>query len=232
MDVVDDRSGELQFEAGGWCAHELQSYLRREFAETPVEYIAEPGEPANVIDRVARERSADLIVIAGHNRGPFAALALGSVTADVLSSAPCPVLVSLHEERGPCPLFRRILCPVELSDARDAHLDWALRFVHALDAGCDVICVAAKSDPQEGLAEDSLSSTERARLEAIRKRLDGGGRVILAAGDPTKTIAAASGAMQYDLLVARRDRSRDELARVHSLPFTLARLGSCPVVVT
>jgi len=56
--------------------------------------------------------------------------------------------------------------------------------------------------------------------------------VILAAGDPAKVIAAASGGLKYDLLVTGRHRSRDELARVHSLPFTLARLASCPVVAT
>ena len=175
LNVLDSRRGELQFEAGGWCVQELQSYINREFGETPVEYVAQPGAPADIIERVARERRADLIVITGHNRGPFEALALGSVTAEVLSSASCPVWVSLHEEIGPWPLFRRILCPVRLSDSTDSTLDWALQFVHAFDATCDVIHVALNSgghEPQR-MAEDRLTNAERERLGAIKRKLDG-----------------------------------------------------------
>jgi nucleotide-binding universal stress UspA family protein len=209
LNVLDNRRGELQFEAGGWCAQELQSYINREFGETPVEYVAQPGAPADIIERVARERGADLIVITGHNREPFEALALGSVTAEVLSSASCPVWVSLHEERGTWPLFRRILCPVRLLDSTDSTLDWALQFVHAFDATCDVIHVARNSGGHEPrrMAEDWLTNAERERLGAIKRKLDGRGQVILAAGDPAKVIAAASGGLKYDLLVTGRHRS-------------------------
>jgi len=225
LNVLNSRNSEFEFEAGGWCMQELQSYLNREFPDTPVEYAAEPGEPAEVINRVARERRVDLIVMAGQNRTPFEALALGSVTAEVLSSARCPVLVSLYEERGPSPLFRRILCVVDLSDSTGANLNWSLRFAEAFGARCDVICVAS-------IAQDRLPYTEGERLEAIKKRLDGRGQVLLTAGDPAKMIAAASADVKYDLLVTGRQRSTDELSRVHSLPFTLARLASCPVVAT
>jgi hypothetical protein len=76
----------------------------------------EPGAAAETIDQVAKDREADLIVIAGHKRRPFEAFALGSVTAEVLCSAPSPVWVSLHEERGPAPrsegYFARLGCRI------------------------------------------------------------------------------------------------------------------------
>jgi len=160
---VENGGSGLRFEPGGVFAQELQSYLNHEFGETPVEYVMEPGDPAEIIDRVAKDRRADLIVIAGHNRRPFEAFALGSVAADVLCSAPCPVWISPHEERGPAPLFRRILCPVGLSDSTGATLDWALQFAHAFDAACDVIRVGANSDGEEQrrITEDWLTRPER-----------------------------------------------------------------------
>lgn len=233
LNVVESAENGLRFEPGGLPAQELQSYLNREFGETPVEYVLEPGAPAEIIDRVAKDRRAGLIVIAGHNRRPFEAFALRSVTAEVLCSAPCPVWVSLHEERGPAPLFRRVLCPVSLSDSTSATLDWAMQFAHVFGAACDVIHVAANSDGQEPrrITEDRLTYAEREGLEAVKKKLDGRGQLILATGELASVIGTASLGLKADLMVMGRSPSRDEMARVNSLPFTLARLAACPVVV-
>jgi nucleotide-binding universal stress UspA family protein len=232
LNVVESQCTDLQFEPGGSCVEELESYLNHALGEIPVEYVSEPGDPGEVIDRVARKTRADLIVMAGHNRGPFEAFALGSVVADVLCSAPCPVWVSPQQERGPAPLFRRILCPVGLSDSTSATLDWALRFSHAFDAACAVIHVAANSNGEEPrrITEDRLTYAEREGLDAVKGKLDGRGQLILAAGSVASVIAAASVDLKSDLLVMGRSRSRDEMARVHSLPFTLARRAACPVV--
>jgi nucleotide-binding universal stress UspA family protein len=238
LNAIESEGSYLRFEPGGSSVEELQAYLNREFEDTPVEYLMKPGTPTEVIDQVAREKAADGIVIAGHNRRPFEAFALGSVAAEVLCSSPCPVLVSLHEERGPAPgpapLFRRILCSVGLSDSTDATLDWAMQFAQVFGAACDVIHVAANCDREEQrcIPEDWLTRLEREALDAVKKRLDGcAGQLMLAAGDPARVIAAASVASKSDLLVMGRSRSTDEIARVHSLPFTLARLAACPVVV-
>ena len=197
LNVIMEREGsDVQFEPGGSSVKELQAYLNREFRDTPVEYLMEPGAPAEVIDQVTRERRADVIVISGHNRGPFDAFALGSVAADVMCSAPCPVWVSLHEERGPAPIFRRILCPVGLSDSTGATLDWAMQFAHAFDAACDAIHVAANSDGQEQrrITEDWLTRREREALDAVKKKLDGRGKLILAAGElPARSQVASVG---------------------------------------
>jgi nucleotide-binding universal stress UspA family protein len=232
LNVVESGGGGLRFKPGGVSAQELQSYLNHEFEETPVEYVIEPGAPAEITNQVAKDKRADLIVIVGHNRRPFEAFALGSVTAEVLCSASCPVWVSLHEERGPAPLFRRILCPVGLSDSTGATLDWALQVAHAFNAACDVIHVAANSNGEEPrrITEDRLTYAEREGLDAVKEKLDGRSQLVLAAGGAASVIAAASVDLKSDLLVTGRSRSRDEVARVHSLPFTLARRAACPVV--
>jgi nucleotide-binding universal stress UspA family protein len=112
-------------------------------------------------------------------------------------------------------------------------LDWALRFADAFDAACDVIHVAANSNGEEPrrITEDRLTSAEREALDAVKDKLDGAGQLILASGNFASVITAASVRLKSGLLVMGRSRSRDEMARVHSLPFTLARVAACPVVV-
>jgi nucleotide-binding universal stress UspA family protein len=59
----------------------------------PVESIVVEGEVAREIVRAAERTNADLIVMARHRMGRIERLMLGSVTALVLRSAPCPVYV-------------------------------------------------------------------------------------------------------------------------------------------
>lgn len=49
--------------------------------------------PANGLIEVARELSADLLIVGTHGRTGLARLVLGSVAAQVVNDAPCPVLV-------------------------------------------------------------------------------------------------------------------------------------------
>lgn len=50
------------------------------------------GRPADTIVRIARERNADLIVMATHGRTGVEHVVLGSVAEKVVRLAPCPVL--------------------------------------------------------------------------------------------------------------------------------------------
>ena len=52
----------------------------------------EVGDPRDVIDRVAKEIGADLIVMGTHGRRGVRRMLLGSVAESVVRSAPCPVL--------------------------------------------------------------------------------------------------------------------------------------------
>jgi nucleotide-binding universal stress UspA family protein len=99
------------------------------------------GVPAAEIVRNAREEPCDLIVMGTHGRGGVARLLLGSVAADVLHKASCPVLAVKPpgarkvggEEAAAVvpgttagPLFPVILHPTDFSE----------RSRHALDVAC------------------------------------------------------------------------------------------------
>jgi nucleotide-binding universal stress UspA family protein len=58
-----------------------------------VEQITLRGRPASAIVEEAHTWSADLLVLGNRGHGPIASMVLGSVSAEVVDHAPCPVLV-------------------------------------------------------------------------------------------------------------------------------------------
>jgi nucleotide-binding universal stress UspA family protein len=73
----------------------LEEQLHRIQAPEPtvhVEHRLEEGGPVAEILRVARETTADLIVMGTHGRTGLGRLLMGSVAEQVVRKAPCPVL--------------------------------------------------------------------------------------------------------------------------------------------
>jgi nucleotide-binding universal stress UspA family protein len=62
--------------------------------EVDCEARVEPGKADEVITRVARESGADLIVVGSHGRSGIMSVIHGSVSAQVIGAASCPVLVA------------------------------------------------------------------------------------------------------------------------------------------
>jgi nucleotide-binding universal stress UspA family protein len=81
-----------------------------------------------VIQDIALELAADLVVMGTHGRGGFEHLLLGSVAEKVLRRATCPVLTvgraAASTHAGP--LFRRILCAMDLTEDAAPALEMAL----------------------------------------------------------------------------------------------------------
>jgi nucleotide-binding universal stress UspA family protein len=59
------------------------------------------GRAASVIVEEARQMSADLVVVGHRGHGRWESILLGSVSAEVVDHAPCPVLVARDERLGP-----------------------------------------------------------------------------------------------------------------------------------
>ena len=234
LNVLDDhRRTELQFEAGGFSARELQSYLSRELRQTPIDYIVTHGRPADAIAECADRLGADLILMAAHDRNPFERFLFGSVTAEVLESTPCPVWVTLGDQKSHPPLFRQVLCSIGLNGSSSKTLEWALRFASAFEATCHVLHIADFSDGRSPrrVTEDALTRHEREELKSIKARLAVGRRVDLFAGEAEEVIVRASAEQKADLLVIGGNQHGNSVAQVHALAFSLARKALCPVVV-
>ncbi|HET7520965.1 MAG TPA: universal stress protein [Candidatus Limnocylindria bacterium] len=76
----------------------------------PVEIRLEGGPAGQVLRDAAAEFVADLIVVGSRGRGPAASAFLGSVSADLVDHAPCPVLVAR------APTVSKILLATDGSD--------------------------------------------------------------------------------------------------------------------
>lgn len=68
----------------------------REAGVREVETVVEHASPANLIRRMAAERSVSLIVMSTHGRGALQELVLGSVALKVARTSPVPVLMVPH----------------------------------------------------------------------------------------------------------------------------------------
>jgi nucleotide-binding universal stress UspA family protein len=77
-----------------WAEKVLEeSAARADAAGVDAETLVAKGRPVDEICRIARERSASMIVIGPEGWGPIMSLVLGSTTMGVLQDAPCPVVV-------------------------------------------------------------------------------------------------------------------------------------------
>jgi nucleotide-binding universal stress UspA family protein len=71
----------------------LSDFRERAALRSRVPEFLESGKPAAKIIEVAKNWSADLIVMGSHRCGKISGILLGSVSQEVLHRTPCPVLV-------------------------------------------------------------------------------------------------------------------------------------------
>ncbi len=65
----------------------------------PVEVVVRQGIPVDIVCRVARELSSDLLVVGTHARKGLEHALLGSVAERLVRTSPCPVLVVRPDEK-------------------------------------------------------------------------------------------------------------------------------------
>jgi nucleotide-binding universal stress UspA family protein len=75
----------------------LVAIAQQRLPDVKWDIVDEMGDPAEVIDKLAKREGADLIVMVTHGRRGLARLIEGSISERVLRRAPCPVLAIRHE---------------------------------------------------------------------------------------------------------------------------------------
>jgi nucleotide-binding universal stress UspA family protein len=129
------------------------------------------GRPASVIVERARELRADVVVVGSRGRGPFASLLLGSVSAEVVDHAPCPVLVVRAPLDGPA------LVAVDGSPSADAAVTYLVANRMFNDRPIEIVSVTRPPGSETawdvaGLSVGALEALdERRKLE--RGELEG-----------------------------------------------------------
>jgi nucleotide-binding universal stress UspA family protein len=95
-EVVDAATAQILLDSERETAAELarEGVKRVDRPGTPITSEAVEGRPAHAIVEVAARRSSDLVVVGTRGLGPFESALLGSVSAEIVEHARCPVLVA------------------------------------------------------------------------------------------------------------------------------------------
>lgn len=108
--------------------------------ELAVERTLLHGRPATLIVERAAEFRAELVVIGSRGRGPLTSMLLGSVSAEVVDHAPCPVLVVRH------PVAESVLVAVDGSPSAQSAITYLTANRILANRSVEVLTVAAGSD--------------------------------------------------------------------------------------
>jgi nucleotide-binding universal stress UspA family protein len=171
------------------------------------------GRPPQAIAREARDAAATLIVMGARGLGPLASTFLGSVSAEVVDAAPCPVLVSRSED------VRRILFATDGSEgsrAAERHLATLLlaqrapvtvvsvaEVFHAWSIGIAptmvsrVLEIQAEDEARARTVHEGIATGTAERL--VAEGVDA--RPLVRIGDPALQILATAADVRADLIV-------------------------------
>lgn len=170
----------------------------------------EPGKPAMEIVRIAAEERVDLIVMGTHGHGFIRGALLGSVSHDVIRSAPVPVLALKVTGLDNLPntecaflcqhVFRRVLLPTDFSDCAQQ----AFMQVKELRAAGvkEAVVLHVREEPRRG--QDETTQTIEAKMLQIRSQLEFFGfsvTTIVLDGDPATVIDRVAREQDVSLIV-------------------------------
>ena len=201
-----------------------------------VEREARIGDPVREIIKMAILLPATLILMSTHGRSGVERIRKGSVTEQVLKQSPCPVFI-LHSSR-PEPsdnrteqLFRRILVPLDGTDASSAILECVERFAKMHDSE-----VVMFHDEIEHAESDEERAAIKARLQDQSVALANTGlRVSLDMTTyrrPIREILDKIDAMNIDLVsMATHGDGGERRAMDESVTAEVVRHSNCPLLV-
>jgi nucleotide-binding universal stress UspA family protein len=230
VDPQEQKTG--RFEPGGVKAHELETLLARDFTGASISQIIRDGNPAREILDFAEANHVDLILMASHGYRPFQSFLMGSVAAEVLRDASCPVWITAHAEQGLPPIFRTVLCAVDLGPRSQSVVSWASQFAAAFTARLFVLRVlrSFESEEEPDSPDEWLSQMEREKLGKIKRILGKEGQVLFAGGDVPEAVCSQARKLDADLLVIGRSPKADDAGTARTTSFTIIRESPCPVV--
>lgn len=221
----------------------LHAALRPRAAGVAVRIV--DGQPVPALLHAARSWNADLILVGSSGRGAISRAILGSVSDEIVRTAPCPVLVAKRRVAS----FERMLVATDGS----VHAEAALRFVAALPVPPSAelrVCavseapdaapqpVLAGRDRRAGLLALLTEMEKRTAIQAVTKALGILGSLPCSIqssvrhGDAGRELADEVHRWVPDLLVVgARGRTAGRDVPLGSVTQTLLRQAKCPTLV-
>jgi len=228
---------DLQAKAHALEEDRLRQFACQAFAGQKLEAIAELGEPGSVIDRLAQQQRADLVMLATRGHGPVRRFLLGSIAAKVLHDVNAAVwtgvgaALSDHPVRIP---YQSIVCALDNSNEAAAVLKAASSIASAYHAQLWIVHIVPTPPayPDIDLGEHTKQLIEAAHcglrdlkaklgVDAPHTVIDG----LLADGVHHEVVRRKA-----DLLVTGRGHSIGTLSRLWSHLYSIIRDSPCPVL--
>jgi nucleotide-binding universal stress UspA family protein len=216
-------------------------------AGVPMQFELGDGDAATeILERSATQ--SDLIVIGTHGRHGFDRLVLGSVTEKVIRKARCPVMTVPPGSAlavPASPLFKRILCAIDFSDASLHALDYAMSLAEEADAHLTLAHVVEVTPAPQLVDETSVESrglgdyvTAAARDRAARLQRLAPDRAhayftvntTVAIGKAYREILRIASAQHSELIVIGAHGHRLSEVLFGSTAHHIVREATCPVL--
>jgi nucleotide-binding universal stress UspA family protein len=211
----------------------LEEIAREQLSSIEQNVRIEDGDPATVIEWVAKHEHSDLIMMPTRGQGRFRRLLLGSVTAKVLHDVECPVFSSTHEPEAASAAsrgYQSILCTVRLGPESDVALKMTGVLAEAWNARVCLLHIEGSSD-----AENTNNTVESIR-KSFQRTLEASGysgadpRVCILDAAIPKGIRQTALEEKADLVIVGRGHLRGQISRAWSHVYTIIRESPCPVL--
>jgi nucleotide-binding universal stress UspA family protein len=218
---------------------ELRGTLRNQFPDVESEVLVAEGGVWGVVEKLAKEENADLIVVGTNGRRGIDKFILGSVTEEILRQATCPVLTvgphcSVHRIREGG--IRRILFATDFGQGSPTAAVYAVGLAQEYQARLTLVHVIGHPRAGDLVRPHDL---EEAAMEHLRgfvadeAELWCEPRAVVVHGVPAERILEMAENEQSDLIVLGVRNTRGILRATH-LPMAVAHQvisrAMCPVL--
>jgi nucleotide-binding universal stress UspA family protein len=144
-----------------------------DLSDLPIEQTqVESAAPAERIVTYAEDQDIDLVVMGTHGRRGVDRMLFGSVTEEVVRQGPCPVLtVRTDADVEPSQAVRRVLVPVDFSEASDAAIQHAKEIAQTYGAEIDLLHVVEEPFYPPAYGPDVMTFPTQDVVERVEKQL-------------------------------------------------------------
>jgi nucleotide-binding universal stress UspA family protein len=207
------------------------------FDGVSVRRVVDTGDPALCLASLARAWDIDLIMMPTRGRGGFRAAVLGSVTANVLHDADCPVWTAAHVEtlgEGRHIEWSNIICAVDLSSesgrliqtAQDLNrtIGATIRIAHSVPGEEAIPYRLLNAEFQYSLQQEAARS-----IQGVQAQAGTNFEVSIEAGEVSRVIACCVRRYNADLVLTGRKVDRG-VTRLRSHTYAIVRDAGCPVL--
>ena len=215
-------------------ARRLEEFACTHFSGIDHTGRTEIGDPAAVIEWVAKCEKTDLIMMPTRGPGRFRRLLLGSVTSKIVHDISCPVWTSVHKPEPVSALslgYRSILCAVRMNFEDDIVLDVASFLVQICAARICLLYAQSASDERnpEYISQSVRQAFWRVCV-ARRKQITPGVSVRILRTDLSAGIRHIALELGADLIIVGRGREAGSFSPALSPLHTIIRESPCPVL--